>query len=115
VMESILGHGTKDILEVDTDSNSHWDEVGGLPTVINMAHQQLVGIGSDELQNLQWDLRVHLVSSLLHLMMVRVAPERSILHSWIILRGIAGIFSMWRDRFSLLILVIEYGDGWAEI
>jgi hypothetical protein len=50
LMESILGHGTEDILEVDTDSDSHWDEDGGLPTVISMAHQQLVGIGSDELQ-----------------------------------------------------------------
>jgi hypothetical protein len=95
VMESILGHGTEDISKVDTDSDSHWDEDGGLPTVISMAHQQLVGIGSDELPNFPWDLGLHLVSSLLHLMMVWVAPERSILHSWIILRGLAGICSMW--------------------
>jgi hypothetical protein len=47
-------------------------------------------------------------------MMVRVAPESSILHSWIILRGLAGICSIWRDKFSLLILVIEYGDGWED-
>jgi hypothetical protein len=114
VMESILGHGTEDISEVDTDSDSHWDEDGGLLTVISMAHQQLVGIGSDELPNFPWDLGVHLVSSLLHLMMVWVAPESNILHSWIILRGLAGICSMWRDRFSLLILVIEYGDGWED-
>jgi hypothetical protein len=93
--------------EVDTDSDSHWDEDGGFPTVISMAHHQLVGIGSDELTNLPWDPGVHLASSLLHLMMIRVALESSILHSWIILRGLAGICSMWRDRFSLLILMIE--------
>ena len=79
-----------------------------------MAHQQLVRIGSDELPNLPWDSGVHLVSSLLHLMMVRVVPESNILHSWIVLRGLARIYSIWRDRFSLLILVIEYGDGWTD-
>jgi hypothetical protein len=114
VMESILGHGTEDTSKVHTDSKSHWDEDGGIPTVILMAHQQLVGIGSDELPNFPGDPRVHLVSSLLHLMMVRVAPESNILHSWMILRGIDGIFSMWRDRFSPLILMIEYGDGWED-
>jgi hypothetical protein len=62
VMVSILGHGTEDISEVDTDSDSHWDEDGGLPTVISMTHQQLVGIGSDELPNFPWDPGVHLVS-----------------------------------------------------
>jgi hypothetical protein len=113
VMESILGHGTKEISKDDTDSDSHWDEDGGLRTVISMAHQQLVGIGNDELPNFPWDLGVHLVSSLLHLMMVQVAPKSNILHSWIILRGLAKICSMWRDMFSLLILVIENGDGWA--
>jgi hypothetical protein len=95
VMESILGHGTEDISEVDTDSDSRWDEDGGLPTVISLAHQQLVGIGSDELPNLPWDLGIHLVSSLLHLMMVWVAPASNILHSWITLRGLVGICSMW--------------------
>jgi hypothetical protein len=70
VMESILGHGTEEILEDDTESDSHWDEDGGLLTIISMAHQQLVRIGSDELPNLPWDPGVHLVSSLLHLMMV---------------------------------------------
>ena len=51
MMESILGHGTKDISNVATYSDSHWDEDGGLPTVISRAHQQLAGIGSDELSN----------------------------------------------------------------
>ena len=47
VMVSILGHGIADILEGDTASDSHWDEDGGIPTIISMTHQQLVGIGSD--------------------------------------------------------------------
>jgi hypothetical protein len=51
MMESILGHGIEDILEVDTYSDSHWDEDGGLSTVTSRAHQQLVGIGSDALPN----------------------------------------------------------------
>jgi hypothetical protein len=95
VMESIFGRGTEDISGVDTDSDSHWDEDGGLSTVISMAHQQLMGIGSDELPNLPWDPGIHLVGSLLHLMMVRVTPASNILHSWIILRGLVGIRSMW--------------------
>jgi hypothetical protein len=73
-----------------------------------------VGIGSDELPNLPWDLGVHLVKGLLHLMRVRVVPASNKLHSWITLRGLARICSMRRDMFSLLILVIELGDGWAD-
>jgi hypothetical protein len=38
VMESILGHGTQDISEVTTYSDSHWDEGGGLSTVTSRAH-----------------------------------------------------------------------------
>jgi hypothetical protein len=84
VMVSILGHGTTDISEGDTDSDSHGDEHGGLPTVISMTHEQLVGIGSDGLPIFPWDPRVHLVSRLFHLMMAQVAPESNILHSWIV-------------------------------
>ena len=40
VMESILGHGTEDISEVTTYSNSHWDEGGGHSTVTSRAHQE---------------------------------------------------------------------------
>ena len=115
VMESIFGHGTEDISEVDTDLDSHWDEDGGLLTVISMTHEQLVVIGSDELPMLPWDMGVHLVSGLFHLMMAQVAPERNILHSWMVLRGLAGTCSMWRDKFSLLILMIEYGGGWTDV
>jgi hypothetical protein len=39
MMESILGHGTEDISEVATYSNSHWDEGGGISTVTSRAHQ----------------------------------------------------------------------------
>jgi hypothetical protein len=70
VMESILGHGTEDISEVTTYSDSHWDEGGGISTVTSRAHQQLVGIGSNELPNLTWDPGVHWVDSLFHLMRI---------------------------------------------
>jgi hypothetical protein len=71
VMGSILGHGTEDISEVVTYSDSHWDEGGVLSTVTSRADQQLVGIGSDELPNLTWDLGVHLVNNLFHLMRIQ--------------------------------------------
>jgi hypothetical protein len=71
MMESILGHGTEDISEVATYSDSHWDEGGVISTVTGRAHQQLVGIGSDELPNLTWDPGVHLVNSLFHLMRIQ--------------------------------------------
>jgi hypothetical protein len=38
VMGSILGHGTEDISEVATYSNSHWDEGGVILTVTSRAH-----------------------------------------------------------------------------
>jgi hypothetical protein len=55
VMVSILGHGITYISEGDMDSNSHWDEDGGLPIVISMTREQIVGIGSGELPMLPWD------------------------------------------------------------
>jgi hypothetical protein len=70
VMESILGHGTEEISKVATYSDSHCDEGVGISTVTSRAHQQLVGIGSDELSNLTWDSRVHWVDSLFHLMRI---------------------------------------------
>jgi hypothetical protein len=70
VMESILGHETEDISEFAIYSDSHWDEGGGISTVTSRAHQQLMGIGSDDLPNLTWDLRVHWVNSLFHLMRI---------------------------------------------
>jgi hypothetical protein len=73
-----------------------------------------VGIGSSGLPIFPWDLGIQLVGSLLHLMMVRVAPTSDIIHSWIFMRGLAGIHYIWRDKFSLLILRIEYGDGFAN-
>jgi hypothetical protein len=73
------------------------------------------GIGSEELPSFPWDPGVHLVSRLFHLMMAQVASESNILHSWMVLRGLAGACPMRRDRFSLLICMIEYGDGWAYV
>jgi hypothetical protein len=37
-----------------------------------------------------------------------------LLHSWIVMRGLAGICSIWRDKFSLLVPRIEYGGGFAD-
>ena len=60
-----------------------------------------MGIGSDELPIFPWDLGVHLVSRLFHLMMAQVALERNILHSLMVLRGLAGDFPLEQDNFSL--------------
>ena len=70
MMESIIGHGTEDNSEVATYSDSHWDEGGQILTITSRAHQQLVGIGSDELPNLTWDPGVYWVDSLFHLMRI---------------------------------------------
>jgi hypothetical protein len=86
VMMSILGHGITYISDGDIDPNSHGDEHGGLSTVSTMTQKQLVGIGSDKLPSFPWDLGA-------------CPRERD----------------MERDNFSLLIIMIEYGDGWAYI
>ena len=70
MMESVLGHGIEDNSEVSTYSDSHWDEGGQISTVTSRAHQQLVGIGSDELPNLTWDMGIHWVKNLFHLMRI---------------------------------------------
>jgi hypothetical protein len=70
MMESILGHGTEDISEVATYLDSHWDKGGVFSIVTGRAHQQLVGIGSDELPNLTWDIGVHFFNSFFHLMRI---------------------------------------------
>jgi hypothetical protein len=74
LMVSLLGRGIAGISEGNTDIDSHRDVNGGLPTVINMTQEQLVGIGSDKLPSLPWDPRVHFVGRLFHLMMTQVAP-----------------------------------------
>jgi hypothetical protein len=114
VMVSILGHGISYISKGDTDTDSHGDEHGGLPTVISMTQEQLVGIGSDKLPRFPWDPGVHFVSRLFHLMMTQVAPESHILQFGLVLSGIAVAYPMERDSFSLLFLMIEHGDGWVD-
>jgi hypothetical protein len=94
VMVSIIGQGIADISKGDKDTNSHEDEHGGLPTVINMTQEQLVGIGSDKLPSLPWDPKVHFVNMLFHLMMTQVAPESHILHFGLVLRGLTGTCPM---------------------
>jgi hypothetical protein len=90
MMVRILGHGIKNISEGDTDPDPQGDEHGGISTVISMTHEQLVGIGSDKLPSFPWDPRVHLVSRLFHLMMTQAALESHILHSGLVLSGLAG-------------------------
>jgi hypothetical protein len=81
--------------------------------MISMTHEQLAGIGSDKLPSFPWDPRVHFVSRSFHFMMTQVAPESHILHFGLVLSGPVGTCPMERDNFSLLIIMIEHGDGWA--
>jgi hypothetical protein len=112
---SIIGQVMADSSEDDTDSSTHEDEHRGLPTVISLTQGQLARIGSDKLPSLLWDPRVHFVGSLFYLMMTQVAPERQILYCGLILTRHAGSFPKEQNSFSLLILMIEHGDGWIDI
>jgi hypothetical protein len=94
MMVSIVVPWITNISEGDTDSDSHEDEHGGLPTTISMTQKQLVGIGSDKLPSFPRDAGVHLVSRLFHFMMAQVAPESHILHSGLVLRRLAGACPM---------------------
>jgi hypothetical protein len=114
LMVSILGRGIADISEGDTDTDSHRAVHRGLSTVISTTQEQLVGIGSDKLPSFPWDPRVHFVGRLFHLMMTQVVPENHILHCGLVLSGLAGACPMEQDSFSLLILMIKHGDGWAD-
>jgi hypothetical protein len=89
------------------------DEHRGLLTVINLTQEHLEELGSDKLPSFPLDLRVHLVSKLFHYMMTQVAPESHTLHLRLVWSGPAGTCPMERDIFSLLIIMIEHGDGWA--
>jgi hypothetical protein len=82
--------------------------------VISMTQEQLAGIGSDKLPSLPWDPGFHFVSRMFHLMITQIAPKSHILHFGLVLSGLAGAYPMERDSFSLLILMIEHGDGWAD-
>jgi hypothetical protein len=46
-------------------------------------------------------------------MMTQVAPESHILHLGLVLSGFAGTCPMERGSFSVLIIMIGHGDGWA--
>jgi hypothetical protein len=99
MMVSIIGQGIADVSEDDIDTDSHEDEHGGLPTVINMTQEQLAGIGSDKLPSLPWDPGVHLVSRLFHLMMTQVAPKSHILYFGSVLSVLAGA-CLWSEIIS---------------
>jgi hypothetical protein len=84
------------------------------PTIIGMAQQHSGGIGSGGLPNWLWDPGILLVGSLLHFLMDQVVPTSGLLHSWIVMRGLARIRSIWQDKFSLLVPIIGYGVGFAD-
>jgi hypothetical protein len=85
-----------------------------ISTVISMAQHHSLGVGSGGIPNWLWDPGIHLVGSLLDFLMDRVAPTSGLLHSWIVMRGLARIRSIWRDKFSLLVPKIGYGGGFVD-
>jgi hypothetical protein len=89
------------------------DEHRGLLTVISLTQEQLEEIGSDKLPSFPWDPGVHFVSRMFYYMMTQVAPESHILHLGLVWSGPAGTCPMERGIFSLLIIMIGHGDGWA--
>jgi hypothetical protein len=113
VMMSIIGQMIADNSEVDTDTDTHEDEHGGLPTVISLTQEQPTETGSDKLPSLPWDLGVHFVSRMFHYLMTQVAPESHILHLGLVWSGPAGTYPMERGSFSILIIMIGHGDGWT--
>ena len=94
MMVSIIGQGITNILEDDTDTDSQEEEHRGLPTMISMTQEQLVGIGSDKLPSLPWDPEVHFVSRSFHFMMTQVALKSHLLHHGLVWSGPAGTYPM---------------------
>jgi hypothetical protein len=88
------------------------DEHRGLSTVISPTQEQLAETGSDKLPSFPWDPRVHFVSRMFYVMLTQVALESHTLHLGLVWNGPAGTCFMERDIFSLLIIMIEHGDGW---
>jgi hypothetical protein len=89
------------------------DEHRGLMTVISLTQEPLEEIGSDKLPSLPWYPGVHLVSRMFHYVMTQVVPESHICHHGLVWSGPVGTCPMERDIFSLLIIMIGHGDGWA--
>jgi hypothetical protein len=115
VMMSIIAQVMADSSDDDTHTDSHEDENRGLPTVINLTQEQLEKIGSDKLPSFPWDPGVHFVSRMFHCMMTHIAPESHILHLGLVWSGLVGTCLMKRCSFSLLIIMIDHGDGWAGV
>jgi hypothetical protein len=115
VMMSIIAQVMADSSDDDTHTDSHEDENRGLPTVISLTQEQLEKIGSDKLPSFPWDPGVHFVSKMFHYVMTHIASESHILHLVLVLSGPLGTSLMKRGSFSLLIIMINHGDGWAGI
>jgi hypothetical protein len=89
------------------------DEHRGILTVINLTQKQLEEIGSDKLPSLLWDAGVHLASRMFYYRVTQVALESHICHHGLVWSEPTGICPMERGSFSLLIIMIGHGDGWA--
>jgi hypothetical protein len=81
--------------------------------VISPTQEQLAETGSDKLPSFPWDPGVHFVSRMFYVMLTQVAPESHTLHLGLVWSEPAGTCPMERDIFSLLIIMIGHGDGWA--
>jgi hypothetical protein len=75
------------------------DERNGLPTVINLAQEQLAETRSDKLPSFPWDPGVHLVSRMFHYMTTQVAPESHTLHLGLAWSG-SIVLVLWVETFS---------------
>jgi hypothetical protein len=89
------------------------DEHRGFLTVICLTQEQLEEIGSDKLPSFPWDPGVHLANRMFYYRVTQVVPESHTLHLRLVWSGPAGTCPMERDIFSLLIIMIKHGDGWA--
>ena len=89
------------------------DEHRGLPTLISLTQEQLGETGSDKLPSLPWHSGVHFVSKMFYVMLTQVALESHTLPVGLVCCGPAGTSPMERDIFSLSIIMIGHGYGWA--
>jgi hypothetical protein len=101
-----------DTFIIDNNMRRIEDEHIGLLTVISLTQEKLDEIGSDKLPSFPWDPGVHWVSRMFHYMMTQVVPESHTLHQGSVWSGPAGICPIERGNLSVLIIMIEHGDGW---
>jgi hypothetical protein len=84
-----------------------------LPIVISPIEEHLAETGSDKIPSFPWDLKVHFVSRMFYVMLTQVALESDTPHIGLVWSEPTGTCPMGRDIFSLLIIMIKHGEGWA--